>query len=343
MLEPEAARGESAPRRLAARDALLTERLQAAARSARQRHPVRAQRSARRWVAQWRAQPAQHSESRRLAVVPCAAAAELYRRLRQGEAEVEVDCPAPEGTAVWCLRAVYPRLRQRAGSKALVEAEEPRPAVSKALLWRRQAAAPELARSSAAAARKAWRLAAPAASAEQAAALPPGELAEQDAAEVLPPEADAAVLPSAADAPVEAGAAWDASAEPPQEAVASDAVLPLAAEAWVGEAVPLPEAEAWAEAGVPPQEAAAQAGAVARRREVAERDVAALRPEAPAARGAHRRAVRPSVVALVCRRDQPPPWSALRPAARFARAMQCLRIALPSTQSWQAVRGEVLS
>jgi hypothetical protein len=51
----------------------------------------------------------------------------------------------------------------------------------------------------------------------------------------------------------------------------------------------------------------------------------------------------PSAAPWVFRRDQALPWPAPQPAVWFARAMQGLRIALPSAQSWQAVRGEVVS
>ena len=49
----------------------------------------------------------------------------------------------------------------------------------------------------------------------------------------------------------------------------------------------------------------------------------------PDARAAEPRAARPSAVPWVFRRDQALPWPAPQPAVRFARAMQCLQIALP--------------
>ena len=143
-------------------------------------------------------------------------------------------------------------------------------ATPEAIVWcPRAAAVPELARSSAEAAVWARRLAGPAASAEQAAALPPGE-------------------------PV----ARDAAVGPQQEAVAWDA------------------------AAVPRQVAAV------RRREARGAAEVLLRA-APDVRVVQRRAVLPSAVLWVSHRDQlrRPAGPAPQPAARFARAMERLRIA----------------
>ena len=131
----------------------------------------------------------------------------------------------------------------------------------------------------------------------------------------------------AAEAPQQVAVAWDAAVVPQQEVAAWDvAEAPRQAVAWVGAAALPPEA-------VRQQEA---------------RDVAALPLEAvlravPDARAAEPRAARPSGVPWVFRRDQALPWPAPQPAVRFERAMQSLRIALPSALSWQAVRDEVLS
>ena len=65
---------------------------------------------------------------------------------------------------------------------------------------------------------QARRLAGPAASAEQAAALPPAEPVARDAM-VVPQQAVAAVLDAAEELRLEA-AAWDAAEEPQQEAAA---------------------------------------------------------------------------------------------------------------------------
>ena len=155
---------------------------------------------------------------------------------------------------------------------------------------------PEGARSSAAEfAVRARHLAGPVVSAGQAAALPLEEPAAWGALEApQPAERDAAEVPQ-------------------QEVAARDeAEAPQPAVAWVGAAALPPEA-------VRQQEA---------------RDVAALPLEAvlravPDARAAEPRAARPSAVPWVFRRDQALPWPAPLPAVRFARAMQCLRIALP--------------
>jgi hypothetical protein len=130
--------------------------------------------------------------------------------------------------------------------------------------------------------------------------------------------AQAAVLPleepavrDAVEAPQQVAVAWDAAVVPQQEVAAWDvAEAPRQAVAWVGAAVP-------------------RRGAVLR--------------AVPDVRVAEPRAARPSGVLWVFRRDQALPWPAPQPAVRFAPAMQCLQIALPSALSWRAVRDEVLS
>jgi hypothetical protein len=130
----------------------------------------------------------------------------------------------------------------------------------------------------------------------------------------------------------------------PQDAAA---VAAVAGAAPAGAAELQPEAAARAGvAGLQREVAAAQdAAAVARRRVAAAQDaaavaqlrVAAVRDAAaallrvaavPGARGPQR-AVRPSAVALACRRDRVLPWPVPRLLAQFARAMQRLRIASP--------------
>jgi len=130
----------------------------------------------------------------------------------------------------------------------------------------------------------------PAASAQQEPALRLEESAARGAAVVLQPVV----------------AAWGAVEAPQQVAVARGAV-----------GVPRPEARA----GVG-EEAVRQLGA---------RDAAAvpLRGAVPDARVAEPRAAGPLEVPWVFRRDQALPWPAPQPAVRFARAMQCLQIALP--------------
>jgi hypothetical protein len=159
-----------------------------------------------------------------------------------------------------------------------------------------------MARFSAEVAVRARRLAEPVASAERAAALPPGE----------PVASDAVVAPRQA-------AAWDVAEAPQQEV------------AWVGAAVLRPEAPqqevaASAEAAEPQQ--VAWVGAAVLRPEAVLLRVAVLR-EAPDVRVAEPRAARPSAVPWVFRRGQALPWPAPQPAVRFAHAMQCLRIAWP--------------
>jgi hypothetical protein len=167
-----------------------------------------------------------------------------------------------------------------------------------AIAWR-PAAVPEMARSSAALAMRARRLAESVVSAAQAAALPLEEPAAWDAVE----------------APQRAAVAWDAAVVPRQEVAA-----------WVWAAEPQQEAAAWAGvAALPPvavrQQEARVAAAVPLRGAVL-RGV----PDVPVAEP---RAARPSAVPWVFRRGQPLPWPAPQPAVRFARTMHCLRIALP--------------
>jgi hypothetical protein len=129
-----------------------------------------------------------------------------------------------------------------------------------------------------------------AASAEQAAALPPGE----------PVARDATVVPQ------REVAAWDAAVGPQQEAVAWDA------------------------AEEPQQGAAAsvEAGAVRQRGARGAAEVL-LRAAAPDVRGVQRRAALPSAALWVFHRGQlrRPARPAPQPAARFARAMERLRTA----------------
>jgi hypothetical protein len=166
----------------------------------------------------------------------------------------------------------------------------------------RAAAVPELARSSAEAAVQARRLAGPAASAEQAAELPPGE----------PLARDATVVPQQA-----VGAAWDAAEELQQEVAAWDAA-----------AEPQQEAAARVGAAVPQQAAAEPAGVEAAVRQREARGAAALlRGAAPDVRVARRRAALPSAVPWVFRRGLAPPWPAPPPAGQLARAMERSRIA----------------
>jgi hypothetical protein len=131
----------------------------------------------------------------------------------------------------------------------------------------------------------------------------------------------------------------DAAQVPPQEVVAWDVAEGAQEVAAWAEAEARQQAVAWVGAAALPPEAVRQQEA---------RDVAALPLEAvlravPDARAAEPRAARPSAVPWVFRRDQALPWPAPQPAVRFERAMQSLRIALPSALSWQAVRDEVLS
>jgi len=101
--------------------------------------------------------------------------------------------------------------------------------------------------------------------------------------------------------------------------------------------VPRPEEAAAAQdvVAVLRPEAAAQAGVEEVARQPAARDAAAVPlrgavlPAVPGVRVAEPRAARPSAVLWVFRRDQALPWPAPQPEVRFARAMQCLQIALP--------------
>jgi hypothetical protein len=136
------------------------------------------------------------------------------------------------------------------------------------------------------------------------------EFAARDAAAILQQEVAASDVTEGAQEVAALG-----EAEAPRLAVASVGV------ALLPEAVP--QQEAWDAAAVP------LPGAVLR-----------AVPDVPVAEP---RAARPSAVPWVFRRDQALPWPAPQPAVRFARAMQCLQIALPSALSWQAVRDEVLS
>jgi hypothetical protein len=188
-----------------------------------------------------------------------------------------------------------------------------------ALAWR-PAAAPEMARSSAEVAVRERRLAGPVVSVGKAAALPLEESAASDEVE----------------APQQVAAAWDAEA-------------PQRVAAWVG-AAERQQAAARGAVEVPQPEAVARAWVgeeAAQRREA--RDVAVPpRGAVPGVRVAEPRAARPSAVRpwavlWVFRRDQALPWPAPQPAERFARVTQCLQIAAPKVQSWQAVRDEVLS
>jgi len=107
-------------------------------------------------------------------------------------------------------------------------------------------------------------------------------------------------------------AAWGAAAAPQQVAVARGAVgVPRpeeVARAWVGE-------EAVRQLGARDAAAVPLRGAVLR--------------EVPDVRVAEPRAAGPLEGPWVFRRDQALPWPAPQPAVRFARAMQCLQIALP--------------
>jgi hypothetical protein len=150
----------------------------------------------------------------------------------------------------------------------------------------------------------------PAASAQQEPALPLEESAAR---------ARRLAVPAAWDAVEAAQPAGPDVEEVPQQEVA---VLDVAegARAAPGEAVLPPEARD--AAAVPLR------GAVLR----AVPDARAVEPRAA-----------PSAAPWVFHRDRVLPWPAPQPAERFARAMQGLRIALPSAQSWQAVGGEVVS
>jgi len=120
--------------------------------------------------------------------------------------------------------------------------------------------------------------------------------------------------------------AGQASALPLEEPAAWDEVVaPRRAAARDVAAAPQQEVAAWAEAEEPQQEVAWVGAAV--RRPEAVRQGAWGAPAAPL-RGAQPSAP-PSAAPWVFRRDQALPWPAPQPAARFARAMQGLQIALP--------------
>jgi hypothetical protein len=152
-----------------------------------------------------------------------------------------------------------------------------------------------------------------AASAEQAAALPPGEPVARDATVVPRLEAaarDATVVP-------QQEAAWDAAVGPQQEA-----------EAWVGAEEPQQEAVAPVEAAVPRQEAEASVEAAVPREARGAAEVL-LQAAAPDVRVVQRRAALPSAALWVFHRGQlrRPARPAPQPAAQFVRAMERLRIA----------------
>jgi len=156
---------------------------------------------------------------------------------------------------------------------------------------------------------KAQRSAAPAALAEQAVAPRPEESAARDAA-AGPPRA-------AGHAGVAPEAAQDAAEEPRPEAAA-----------WGAAAVPrLEAAAARGAAGVlQPGAAAVRVGVAEGVRRPAARDAAEVRRlAAPGVRAP----ARPSAVLSVFRQDRLHHRPAPSPAARFARAMASLRIALP--------------
>jgi hypothetical protein len=154
----------------------------------------------------------------------------------------------------------------------------------------------------------------PAASAQQEPALQLEESAARDAVEAPQPAG-----PDVEEVPQQEVAVWDVAEG--ARAAPGEAVVPQPAVAWVGAAVLPPEARD--AAAVPLR------GAVLR--------------AVPDARVVEPRAAGPLEVPWVFHRDQALPWPAPQPAEWFARAMQGLRIALPSAQSWQAVGGEVVS
>jgi hypothetical protein len=148
-----------------------------------------------------------------------------------------------------------------------------------------------------------------AASAEQ---LPPGE----------PVARDATVVPQ------QAAAAWDAAVGPQQEAAARDAAVGPQQEAAARDATVVPQQAASVEAAVPRQEAEASVEAAVPREARGAAEVL-LRAAAPDVRVVQRRAALLSAVLWVFHRDQlrRPARPAPQPAARFARAMERLRIA----------------
>ena len=180
-------------------------------------------------------------------------------------------------------------------------------AAPEAIVWR-PAAVREMARFSAEFAVRARHLAGPVVSAWQAAALPLEELAASGALEA-PQQAER----DAAEVPQQEVAVWDVAEAAREVAARDEAAAPQPAVAWVGAAALPPEA-------VRQQEARGAAAVPLRG--------AALRA-VPDARVVEPRAAHPSAVLWVFRRDQALPWPAPQPAVRFARALPCLRIALP--------------
>jgi hypothetical protein len=130
-------------------------------------------------------------------------------------------------------------------------------------------------------------------------------------------------------------AAWAAAAEPRRaaEVAARDEA-----------AVRRPEAAAWVAAAGPLQAAAEVRVAVAEPRQAAEeaQDAAGAAGLLRAAPGA-RAAALPSGAPWVFRRDQAPPSPAPQPLARSVRAMARPQAASPSKRLWQAARDEGVS
>ena len=119
--------------------------------------------------------------------------------------------------------------------------------------------------------------------------------------------------------PLEESAAWGAAAVLQQVAAARGAAGRRSRWRWRGRgAVRAPEARRGGRRGAA---AGRGSGAVPLR--------GAVLRAAPDAQVAEPRAARPSAAPWVFRRDQALPWPAPQPAVRFARAMQCLQIALP--------------
>jgi hypothetical protein len=165
------------------------------------------------------------------------------------------------------------------------------------------------------AARAAARLALPVASAQQAAALPPGEpVARGVVGEAVPLRA--------------AGHAAGA----PQAEQDAEEVPQQVAGARVAAAGPQQAAEARDGVAEPQPEAAVQAG-------VEE----AVRPRAAPGAQAALPSVPLSAGPWAFHRGQAPPSPAPQPAARSVHAMEDLRIARPSARSWQAAKDEVWS
>ena len=181
-------------------------------------------------------------------------------------------------------------------------------AATPAVVWRPAAVRGMACSSSAQVAVRARRLAGRVVSAGQAAALPLVEPAAWGALEA-PQQAER----DAAEVPQQEVAVWDVAEGAREVAARDEAAAPQPAVAWVGAAALPPEAvrqqEARGAAAVPLR------GAVLR--------------AVPDARVVEPRAAHPSAVLWVFRRDQALPWPAPQPAVRFARALPCLRIALP--------------